>query len=61
MALPPGRGPLIAYRSTTGTYTAIDTEAVTDERERAICRALLDHALKLLDTADEPPKNPVGF
>lgn len=58
---PSGHGPLVAYRSTAGTYTAVDTEAVTDNRERAICRALLDRALKLLDDADEPTKNPVGF
>ncbi|MFJ9027590.1 hypothetical protein ACIRQP_03540 [Streptomyces sp. NPDC102274] len=61
MALPSGRGPLIAYRSTTGTYTAIDTEAVTDDRERAVCRALLTHALKLLDEQDKAPKPPIGF
>lgn len=62
MALPPGRGPLIAYRSTTGAYTAIDTQPVTDDRERAVCRALLTHALKLLDEQEAADaRNPVGF
>lgn len=48
------RAPSIVYAAADGdTYTAIDVMAVTDPRERAICRALLQHALTLLD-ATEP-------
>lgn len=36
-----------------GTSTFVDREAVTDPRERALCRAVLLHALALLD-ASEP-------
>lgn len=59
---PPGTGPIVAYRSTTGHYTVVDAEAVADVRERAVCRALLSHALMLLDAQDAADvKNPVGF
>lgn len=59
---PAGRGPCIAYRDTTGQYTVIDATAVTDDRERAVCRALLTHALTLLDAEDKArAKNPTGF
>lgn len=36
----------------------VDREALSDPRERAICRALLLHALALLDASE--PANPNG-
>jgi hypothetical protein len=53
-------GPALTYTSSladTGsqTVTDIDRGVVTDPRERAICRALLLHALSLLD-ASEPAR-----
>ncbi|MCI3153206.1 hypothetical protein ELQ39_15845 [Streptomyces sp. GB4-14] len=53
-------GPLLTYTSTlnddgTQDCTHIDRVPVTDPRERAICRALLLHALALLD-ASEPTR-----
>ncbi|MFI8448213.1 hypothetical protein [Streptomyces erythrochromogenes] len=53
------RSPSVVYAATDGdTWTAIDVMAVTDPRERAICRALLQHALTLLDASE--PTNPNG-
>lgn len=52
-------GPAIFYVSTSGgpigtqSVQRLDLEAVHDPRERAVCRALLYHALALLD-ATEP-------
>ncbi|MEU0625016.1 hypothetical protein ABZ329_29665 [Streptomyces rubiginosohelvolus] len=44
------RGPCVVYASSTGdAITLVDHTVVTDPRERAICRALLVHALALLD------------
>lgn len=44
------RGPCIVYASSTGdAITLADQMVVSDPRERAICRALLVHALALLD------------
>lgn len=44
------RGPALIYASSTGdAITLVDHAVVTDPRERAICRALLVHALALLD------------
>lgn len=59
-------GPGLTYTSaaTAGTWTTthVDHQAVTSPRDRAICRALLKHALTLLDAAEaEDKKNPVGF
>lgn len=56
-------GPALVYRHTDGREeTTIDTTAVTDDRQRAVCRALLNHALTLLDDAEaDGKKNPVGF
>ncbi|MFI5687857.1 hypothetical protein [Streptomyces sp. NPDC051636] len=53
-------GPHLVYRSTrdldgTRTHYLIDMAAPEDPRERAICRALLQHALSLLD-ATEPAR-----
>lgn len=46
-------GPALVYcHSDRGSLTAIDHMAPSDARERAICRALLVHALALIDTAD---------
>jgi hypothetical protein len=49
-------GPHIVYRSTRDndlrTHALIDREALTDPRERAICRALLLHALALLEDSE---------
>ncbi|WP_432184876.1 hypothetical protein [Streptomyces tendae] len=55
---PPGPG--LAYTSVRDndggrTVHLIDREPIADPRERAICRALLLHALALLD-ASEPPR-----
>lgn len=59
-ALPPG--PALVYVAHDGTPTTIDETAVTSPRDRAICRALLQHAGKVLTDAEaESPKNPVGF
>jgi hypothetical protein len=57
-------GPHLVYRSTrdldgTRTHCLVDIAPVEDPRERAICRALLLHALTLLD-ASEPPQRVNG-
>ncbi|MFG2976263.1 hypothetical protein ACGFYY_25185 [Streptomyces sp. NPDC048331] len=47
------RTPGLVYAASDGdTFTAIDVMAVTDPRERVICRALLQHTLALLDAAE---------
>lgn len=53
-------GPAIAYTSSlnldgTQQITLVDRQALDDPRERAVCRALLLHALALLD-ASEPTR-----
>ncbi|MFJ3793929.1 hypothetical protein [Kitasatospora sp. NPDC090091] len=48
-------GPTIAYiHADPGTATLIDRTTIDDPRERALCRALLLRALRLLDDADDP-------
>lgn len=48
--------PSLTYASSDGrTITAVDRMAVRDQRERAICRALLQFALALLDAEDASP------
>lgn len=59
-------GPGLTYTSAasagTWTTTPVDHQAVSTPRDRAICRALLKHALSLLDAAEaEDKKHPVGF
>ncbi|GAA0500760.1 hypothetical protein [Streptomyces olivaceiscleroticus] len=50
---PAADGPSLHYHhSDRQCVTTIDRGAVTDPRERAICRALLVHALALLDAED---------
>jgi hypothetical protein len=57
-------GPHIVYRSAldhdTRTHALIDREALTDPRERAICRALLLHALALLEATEAPRRVTIG-
>lgn len=57
------QGPAVFYVSTSGPNAAqsvqrLDLEAVSDPRERAVCRALLHHALALLDASE--PTRPTG-
>lgn len=57
VTIPAGRGPILVFTSPNGqglgvNTTFVDREAVQDPRERAICRALLLHALSLLDQAE---------
>ena len=54
--LPVGvRAPGLVYAHCDGeTFTAADMAAPMDLRERAICRALLLHALALLDETEPP-------
>lgn len=60
IALPAVRivgGPRLTFTAgpgPTGTeaYTDVDRRAPSDPRERALCRALLTHALRLLDEAE---------
>lgn len=52
-------GPSLVYTCTDRSgITAIDRMAPTDPRERAVCRALLQHALALLDASE--PTSPNG-
>lgn len=47
-------GPALCYLSTNGTaFTKVDEQAPDNTRERAVCRALLHHAIALLDQADD--------
>lgn len=57
ITLPAQRGPGLYYASSeqpdgTSTVTRIDKQPPEDPRERALCRALLMHALALLDRAE---------
>jgi hypothetical protein len=49
-------GPHLVYRSSSDnglrTHALIDRQALTDPRERALCRALLLHALALLESTE---------
>lgn len=56
-SLEPEHGPALVYTSSpdpngTQTVTRVDLTAVEEPRERALCRALLHHALSVLDDAD---------
>ncbi|MFB9558673.1 hypothetical protein [Streptomyces roseoviridis] len=63
IVITPDRGPQLIYTSYdpkdgTVTLVPIDRAAVEDPRERALCRALLLHALALLDASE--PTRPNG-
>lgn len=54
LTIPAQRGPALYYASTeqpdgTATVTRIDRQPPEDPRERALCRALLTHALAVID------------
>ncbi|GHC36861.1 MULTISPECIES: hypothetical protein [Streptomyces rochei group] len=58
-SLKPEHGPALVYISSpalNGTHAIarVDLNAVETPRERALCRALLHHALALLDDAENP-------
>lgn len=57
-------GPALQYVSSstddTQQITLIDRDVVTDPRERALCRALLHHALALLDASEPSRRTEVG-
>lgn len=58
-------GPALHYTSSIGnhgsqTVQRIDLDSPGDPRERAICRALLHHALALLDATEPARRAPVG-
>lgn len=57
------RGPALLYITTDGTTVPVDTEAVTDPRERALYRGLTARADELADTADaaKPSAARIGF
>lgn len=59
-------GPALQYTSSlhdngTQSVQRIDLEPPNDPRERAICRALLHHALALLDASEPTRRTPVGM
>ncbi|MDX3576007.1 hypothetical protein [Streptomyces sp. FL07-04A] len=59
ITIPGQRTPALYYAATeqsdgTTTITRIDRQPVDDPRERALCRALLLHALAELDRAERP-------
>ena len=58
-------GPELVYSHTTGhgdrAHQRIDLEPLADPRERAICRALLLHALALLDASEPARRNTGGI
>ncbi|MEV5915766.1 hypothetical protein AB0M00_43650 [Streptomyces chartreusis] len=63
--LPVLTGPALLYTSSvdnqgTQSVQRIDLDAPGDPRERAICRALLHHALALLDASEPARRAPVG-
>ncbi|MFD7999957.1 hypothetical protein [Streptomyces mirabilis] len=56
LTIPTHRGPALFYASTergdgTSTVTQVDVMVLEEPRERALCRALLVHALAELDRA----------
>ncbi|MEU3851758.1 hypothetical protein [Streptomyces sp. NPDC029554] len=57
-------GPALRYTSSldggTQTTTCIDRDVLTDPRERALCRALLLHALALLDASEPTRRTTTG-
>ncbi|WP_405554297.1 hypothetical protein [Streptomyces sp. NBC_01171] len=61
--LPPVRiigGPRLTFtagpdRNGSEQLIDVDRHAPTDPRERALCRALLTHALRLLDESEQQP------
>jgi hypothetical protein len=59
---PTHRLPMLDFVTSQGDglnlHTPVDVMSPTDPRERAICRALLQHALALLDASE--PTQPVG-
>jgi hypothetical protein len=57
------RSPALLYVTSTGETVAVDTEAVSDPRERAIYRALAGRAAELADKADQtaPDRHGTGF
>lgn len=64
--LPTPTGPALLYTGSVNSQSAnavlvlrVDLDAVADPRERAICRALLQHALALLDATEPTRKAPV--
>lgn len=59
VTIPAQRGPALYYTGSeqgdgTATVTRIDVATVTDPRERALCRGLLTHALRLLNQTEAP-------
>jgi len=57
LTIPAQNGPGLYYASAqqlsgNATVTAVDRQAVEDPRERALCRALLLHALAELDRTE---------
>lgn len=57
LTIPAQRGPGLYYAGSeqpdgTSTVTRIDRQPPEDPRERALCRALLTHALALLDETE---------
>lgn len=65
IAIPAGRGPSLIYTYPDGHDTTsvvlVDRIAVDNPRERAICRALLLHALTLLDAAEISERLDLGL
>ncbi|WP_432140157.1 hypothetical protein [Streptomyces sp. bgisy154] len=54
-------GPALLYVHTdNGSSTFVDKNAPVSARERAICRALLQHALRLLDASEPARRVAVG-
>ncbi|MEC3995050.1 hypothetical protein VSR01_16515 [Actinacidiphila sp. DG2A-62] len=52
------RGPALIYVTSAGRRIPVDTEAVTDERERDLYRALAARAERLADAADKDATGP---
>lgn len=50
-------GPALLYRTTTGALVQVDTQAVSDPRERDLYRSLSQRAARLADAAERaaPP------
>ncbi|MFD0074304.1 hypothetical protein ACFVIY_17905 [Streptomyces sp. NPDC127166] len=62
IVLTPDRGPQLIYTSydpkdETVTLVQVDRVPVDNPRERALCRALLLHALALLDASEPTQSN----
>lgn len=58
-------GPALVYVSTphgdgSNLVQRVDLDSPADPRERAVCRALLHHALALLDSTEPARHAPVG-